>query len=148
MSWFDWRLTEQNKDMLSFTTGMISFRRRHPCLMRTQFLTGRKGRGDVPDVSWHGWRLNDPNWGDPGTQVLAYTLAGTDEMEEHLHIMLNMSDKTLQMELPIISGRKWYRVIDTSQPSPFDIIVAADQPKIVGNTYQMAARSVVVLEGR
>jgi glycogen operon protein len=99
-------------------------------------------------VTWHGQKLNDPHWGDAGAQVLAYTLAGVGEMEEDLHIMLNMSDKVVEMELPIIPGLRWHCAVDTSQPPPADIPDAADQPKVGGNTYSLSARSVVVLEGR
>ncbi|MGE5300898.1 MAG: glycogen debranching protein GlgX [Acidobacteriota bacterium] len=148
MSWFDWRLMEENDDILRFVTRMISFRKLHPSLMRKQFLTGSRSTGDLPDVTWHGLKLNDPRWGDPAAQVLAYTLAGTDEAEEQLYIMLNMSDRAEQMELPMVSGRSWYRGVDTSQPSPADILDAADQQKVEGNTYSLAARSVAVLEGR
>ncbi len=116
--------------------------------MRNQFLTGLKIKGDLPDITWHGARLNDPSWGDPDSQVLSYTLAGTDEKEEHLHIMLNMSDRTVQMELPVVPGCSWHRLVDTSQQAPADIFDAAGGPEVGENIYSMAARSVVVLEGR
>jgi glycogen operon protein len=148
MGWFDWKLIEENRDMLRFVTGMISFRKRHPSLMKSQFLTGQKISGDLPDITWHGRKLNDPRWNDPAVQVLACTLAGTDEKEEHLHILLNMSDTPVQMELPMVPGRNWYRAVDTSQPSPADIFEAAEEQKVEENIYSMAARTVVVLEGR
>jgi isoamylase len=34
LSWFDWRLTETNSDMLRFVREMIALRRRHPGLSR------------------------------------------------------------------------------------------------------------------
>ncbi len=148
LGWFDWRLTEQNRGMLRFVAEMIAFRRRHSSLMRIQFLTGQRGSRGLPDISWHGMKLNDPNWGDPGARVLAYTLAGAGEMKEDLHIMLNMSDQAVEMELPMVPGSRWHCAVDTSQPSPADIPDASDQPKVEGNTYILAARSVVVLEGR
>ena len=148
LGWLDWRLTEQNREMLRFVTEMIAFRRRHPSLMRTQFLTGQRSGDGPPDVTWHGEKLNEPHWGDAGAQVLAYTLAGAGEREEDLHIMINMSDKVVEMELPIIQGLRWHCALDTSQPPPADIPDAADQPKVGGNTYGLTARSVVVLEGR
>jgi isoamylase len=148
LGWFDWRLTEENRAMLRFVSKMIAFRRRHPALMRRQFLKGRPVDGPLPDVAWHGRRLNDPGWGDPGAQILACTLAATTETEEDLHILLNMSGIAVDMELPHVSGRNWYCAVDTSQPSPADIFESAEQPKVDGNNYRMAARSVVVLEAR
>ncbi len=148
LGWFDWRLTHENGEMLRFAGRMIAFRRRHPSLMRRQFLKGLSVGGRLPDVTWHGQRLNDPRWGDPGGQVLAYTLAAVVENEEDLHVMLNMSGNSIDMELPNVPGRIWHCAVDTSQPSPADIFEAADEPKVEGHTYRIAARSVVVLEGK
>lgn len=147
-SWFNWELTKENKDMLRFVSEMIAFRKRHPSIMRKQFLTGERGKWELPDVTWHGPKLNDPDWDDPGAQVLALTLSGTDETEEHIHIMLNMSDRTEQMELPMVSECNWYRAVDTSRPSPADIVEAVTQPKIGKYFYEVSPRSIVVLEAR
>ena len=55
LSWFDWALTERNRDMLRFVRELIALRRRHPCLTANRFFTGAPvpGRG-LPDISWHG----------------------------------------------------------------------------------------------
>ena len=148
LGWFDWRLTQVNREMLRFVTEMIAFRRRHSSLMRKQFLSGRPVSYRLPDVSWHGQKLNEPRWEDPGEQILVYTLAAVNETEDDLHVMLNMSDRPVEMELPKVSGRNWYRAVDTAQPSPADVFEAADEPGVEGNLYRMEARSVVVFEGR
>ncbi|HKZ18428.1 MAG TPA: glycogen debranching protein GlgX, partial [Geobacteraceae bacterium] len=91
LSWFDWNLTGKNSDMLRFVTGMIAFRRRHPCLMRKHFLTGKKRRGAAfPDVAWHGIKLNEPLWNDPEARILAYMLGRQTNEEEDIHIIFNM----------------------------------------------------------
>jgi isoamylase len=148
MSWFDWRLKEENEEMMRFTKKMIAFRRRHPSLMRKQFLTGQRTGNNLPDITWHGLKLDDPRWDDPDAKVLAFTLAGTTEREEDLHVMLNMSEWTVQMELPAVSGRSWYRAVDTSLPLKSDILDARKQPKTEQHLYAVAPRSVVVLEAR
>ncbi len=148
LGWFDWGLTEKNREMLRFVTEMIRFRRRHPCLMRKRFLTGRGKDGGLPDITWHGARLHRPEWGDPGAQVLAFTLAAAGDGEEHLHVMINMSDRSVEMQLPGVAGCSWHRAVDTWQPSPADISGAALQPPVNRDTYEVAPRSVVVLEGR
>jgi isoamylase len=148
ISWFDWGLNRENGEMLLFTKKMIAFRRRHPSLMRKQFLKGRSNGGDLPDITWHGVKLNEPRWDDPDAKMLAFTLAGATEAEEHLHVMLNMSDGTVQMELPAVSGRSWYRAVDTSLPSNSAILEARRQPRTVQRFYSVAPRSVVVLEAR
>jgi glycogen operon protein len=148
LSWFNWELTQEHGDMLRFVTGLIAFRKRHPCLMRKTFLTGKARGGRLPDVTWHGRRLNEPPWEDPAARILAYTLGGLTEAEENLHVMLNMSGQAVEMELPEMPGLRWYRAVDTSQLSPSDICDTACQPPVREGRYSVSARSVVVLESR
>ena len=147
LSWFDWRLVDKHRDMLEFTRAMIAFRRRHPTLRRNRFLTGQPQRyGGLPDISWHGLALNDAGWDDGNARLLAFTLAGLDEGEEHLHVLLNMWDDAMQFAVPPIDGRRWYKAIDTvSSPAvfPADDQVPVDQARI-----WVASHSVVVLESR
>jgi isoamylase len=149
LSWFDWGLTETNREMLGFTRKMIAFRKRHPSLMRKRFLTGKKKDGaSFPDVTWHGTTLNEPLWHDPNGQVLAYTLGSQHEGEEDLHIIFNMSDRSCEMALPSLSGRRWHRGIDTGEPSPGEILEPSEQIPIHGAPVRVSSRSVVVFESR
>ena len=130
LGWFDWSLTEKNRDMLRFVQRLIAFRKRHPCLQRRQFLRGiRNGGRRLPDVTWHGLRLNEPLWHDPDAQLLVYTLGGVTPDEEDLHIMLNMSEAALELPLPEVSGRRWRRAVDTSRPCPEAILEPIGQPR-------------------
>jgi len=148
LGWFDWRLTEKNNDMLRFCREMIAFRKRHPCLMRDRFLTGRARPGRLPDVTWHGVKLNEPLWHDPEGQVLAYTLGATNDAEEDLHIILNMSKEAQQIALPPLPDRVWHRAIDTGQPSPQDILQPQDQRPFASSACWARPRSVLVFESR
>jgi glycogen operon protein len=149
LSWFDWTLTEKNRELLHFVTKMIAFRKRHPCLMHKHFLTGKKKEGvPFPDVTWHGKKLNEPLWHEPDAQILAYTLGRQGREEENLHIIFNMSDHAVDMPLPFLSGRAWHRAIDTGQPSPGDILEPADQHRTKESLYRVSSHSVVVFESR
>ena len=149
LSWLDWTLTEKNREMLRFVTKMIAFRKRHPCLMRKHFLTGKKKeKAPFPDVTWHGTKLNEPLWHDPDAQILAYTLGRQREGEEDLHIVFNMSDHEVDMPLPPLSGRAWHRAIDTGQPSSGDIFEPSNQPRIKESFYRVSSHSVAVFESR
>jgi isoamylase len=149
LSWFDWALPQKQSDMLRFVSRMIAFRKRHPSLMRTRFLTGRKTkRGLFPDVTWHGTKLGEPLWHDPGAQILAYTLGRQAEGEEDLHIIFNMSDQPVDVDMPPLSRGAWHRAIDTGQPSPADILEPSDQPRSSESTARVLPRSVVVFESR
>jgi glycogen operon protein len=149
LSWFDWAFDETRQGMLRFVQHLIAFRQRHRCLRWTRFLTGKPKPGSrLPDVTWHGVELNAPLWGDPSAQILAYTLGAAEENEEHLHIILNMSENTVEVALPQFSDRTWYRAIDTERASPEDIVPPPRQSPVGTLRYIAAARSVVVLESR
>lgn len=149
LSWFDWNLLEKNREMFCFTKGMIHLRKRHPCLMQRQFLTGTINDADKQqDISWHGKQLNDPRWSDTSSRVLACTISGVALDEEDLHIMLNMSGEDLSMELPEGEGRKWYLAVDTARSLTSDVIEPALQQVIKENSIQVCSNSVVVCERR
>jgi isoamylase len=149
LSWFDWRLAEENRDMLHFVKELIALRRRHPSLNRSTFLTGEPvaGRG-LPDVAWRGYWLHEPLWFDPNAQYLAYTLAGLSEQEEDLHVILNMSEQTVEALLPEIPGRRWHLALDTSRPAEDDIVARAQQKTYESLCYAIPRRTVAVFEGR
>jgi glycogen operon protein len=149
LGWFDWTLIEKNKEMLRFVRLMIAFRKRHPSLMRNRFLTGLAREGArLPDVSWHGTRLNEPRWNDPKTQFLAFTLAGIGATEEDIHVMLNMSKHSASAELPELPDRKWRRAVDTSRLSPWDIVESPDQMVVTESWYVVSPHTVAVFESR
>ena len=146
LSWFDWDLVEHNAGIFDFVRQLIAFRKRHACFKRRQFLTGKPtdGRG-IPDVAWHGRALHKPDWDDPQSQFIAYTLGATGEDEVDLHIILNMSDLACEAELPHIGAGVWHRAIDTSMDSPDDITPPGVKIPVVGPHYNVQGRSVVVL---
>ena len=147
LSWINWTMAEKNADTLRFVQLMIALRKRHPSIMRRRFLTGQIIEGkDLTDVTWHGVEVNKPLWFDPEARILSFTLAGIEENEANLHIILNMSDRITPIELPQITGKKWCVAVDTSQPSPNDIILPIDQKPYEKTHYITSNKSVVVLE--
>jgi glycogen operon protein len=157
ISWFDWRLTEKNHDMFRFFKQMITFRKSHSILKRDRFFTGQANQRGLPDISWHGCRLNSPGWYDPGSRVLAFTMGGFSEEENSLddvdlHIMLNMEWEDLDFDIPPLAERRWYRVVDTGQPSPLDIAdnmaELGEEAIVSGNVCRVTNRSIVVLISR
>jgi isoamylase len=135
--------------MLRFVKQIIAFRKRHPTLMRRRFLTGEKPKGGrLRDIAWHGLALDKPLWDDPDAQLLAFTLAAVGDGEEDMHVMLNMSEHIIELPLPPLEGRCWYRAIDTHAPPPMDIVETHGQCACEMPTYLTQPHSVVVLEGR
>ena len=146
-SWFDWRLTETNGDMLHFVRQMIALRRRHPSLARRSFLTGEPGARGLRDIAWHGPRADESPFGAT-SRFLGFTLAGLDPEEEDLHVLANMSDRGESVELPTIAGRQWHLAVDTAREAPHDICPPDGQSAWTARRYLCQPHSVVVLEAR
>jgi glycogen operon protein len=147
LSWFDWRLVDTAHDMLRFTRELIALRKRHPSLRRRRFPTGRAAPGAaLPDIAWHGERLNDPPWHDANARLLAFTLAGDAVADTPLHVILNMSDEPRTVGVPSLIEQHWRRAVDTALATPDDATPLAQQAVRVANLYVAKPRSVVVLE--
>ncbi|SAK64752.1 glycogen debranching enzyme GlgX [Caballeronia catudaia] len=147
LSWMDWRLPDDARDMLRFVREMIALRKRHASLRRRRFLTGRPESGQThPDVAWHGERLDEPAWHDRGARFVALTLAGHAPDEPMLHIVLNMNDDARDAALPVLDHRSWRRIVDTSAEAPRDIVPDSETADIERGVCRVEARSVVVLE--
>jgi glycogen operon protein len=147
LSWMDWRLAPEASDMLRFVREMIALRKRHPGLRRRRFLTGCASAGrQYPDVAWHGERLDEPAWHDGSARLLAFTLAGEEDGEQLLHIILNMDDCVRTVALPSVEGRRWRRIVDTALPAPQDILSLEKEAVVESERCRVQARSVVVLE--
>jgi len=149
LSWFDWSLLQTELDMLGFVRGMIALRRRHRSLIRNAFFTGKPVPGrDLPDISWHGTRLNEPDWHNATTQVLAFTIAGLTPSEEDFHVILNMADLEIEVSLPSIPDRHWYPVVDTSDRATAGVFPRESQHQVPTTRWRVQPRSVVIFEGR
>jgi isoamylase len=145
--WFDWNRTHEHADVLRFFKDMIRLRKRFSTLRRNAFFTGQPNERGLPDVAWHGTLLNEPGWNDPEGRVLAFTLAGEAD-EPDLHVMLNMHYQPLDFEVARIPGRRWLRAVDTSLPSPQDILEEGKEVPVEGEIYLLEARSSAILVSR
>jgi glycogen operon protein len=146
-SWFDWTLVSRNHDLYRFWKRIIEVRKMYATLRRGQFFTGTMNERGLKDVSWHGTKLNSPGWQDPGGRVLGMTLAGFSG-DPDIHIMLNMYWEDLDFELPSVPGRNWWKIVDTSQPSPLDIADFGQELPVARDACTVEGRSVVVLVNR
>jgi glycogen operon protein len=147
LSWIDWAMADKNADMLRFVQLMIALRKRHGSIMRRRFLTGKPVEGrQMAEIQWHGTELNHVQWDNRDAKVLAFTLAGNEANESDLHVVMNMSDEHISIELPIIAGRFWCLAADTSLTSPQDIVLPCHQKPVRENYYPINTRTVVVFE--
>ncbi len=152
-TWFDWGLINRHGEILRFFKKMVEFRRQHAVLRRSHAFTGQRNVRGLLDIDWHGCRLNPPDWNDPSAHALSFTMGGFPDDNGHesddIHVILNMYWQDLDFDIPVVDGRRWYKIIDTSQPSPNDIaenlLDALNGTVIPGqSSYRASARSVVV----
>jgi isoamylase len=147
LSWLDWEIAAQNADMLQFVREMIALRKRHPSIMRRRFLTGKLIEGkNIPDISWHGAAIDQPRWDDGENRILAFTLAGCDQAEADIHVVMNMSDQDESVELPVIKGRTWCLAVDTSLPALQDVYPPSGQKPLKKLQYKVGKKTVAVFE--
>lgn len=147
--WFNWELVERNGDMLRFVRELIAFRKRHPSLQRRRFLSGQpRPDASLPDIGWQGIDGGPPQWDDPDSHTLGFTLASTEASEEDLLVLINMGGDSQTFALQVLEGRSWYLALDTARASPQDILTKDQQTHWPEDSYPVAARALVVLEGR
>jgi len=144
VGWFDWSKPKKHADLHRFWKRIIAFRKRHAALRKNSFFTGEVNKRGLKDVSWHGTMLNSPGWNDSQARALGFTLAGFDD-DPDIHVMMNMYWEPLDMGVPMIPGRQWTRVVDTSLPSPSDIADPGTEITCSGSSYRVNGRSIVVL---
>jgi isoamylase len=153
ISWTDWDLSAEARDLLAFTTGLIRLRHDEPVLHRRSFFQGRAIRGSgVQDVAWlsaRGHELSDRDW-QSDLQCFAMLLPGNaiDETDDRgrriagstLFVMFNAGTDAVAFVLPPTpTACRWTRVFDTAHPTgaPAQFAGASD--------YTLEGRSVVVL---
>jgi glycogen operon protein len=125
---------------------MIKFRHGHPALRRRQYYWGEKDGQGRPEIAWHGVQLEHPDWSHEW-RSLAFTLSGFG-VDVDIHVMISAYTEALRFELPKPhTGGSWFRVVDTSLPSPDDIADEGEEIAIGEPTYELGPRSVAVLIG-
>ena len=72
VSWLDWRLLEEHKEIQRFTRGMIAFRRAHPVLRREDFYTDA-------DIKWFAPSGATPDWADQRQKSFSCLIPGQTE---------------------------------------------------------------------
>jgi glycogen operon protein len=101
------------------------------------------------NVQLHGVRLKQPDLSHQSHSlaITAHSLGGRLLM----HFALNAYWEPLEFELPALPpadqarNLTWLRIVDTSRPSPADLVQAIDADAVIGSTHIVAARSVVML---
>jgi glycogen operon protein len=158
ISWFDWNLNAQQRELLDFTRGLIAFRAEHPVLRRRRYFEGLFLPGaDIKDLTWFkvdGTEIVDQQWTDGEVRSMAMRLAGEaiDEREaeggrisdETLLVLLNAHHEDQAFTLPESGGSgacMWECVMNTERARP---PASSGDVHAVGAAYTLAARALAL----
>jgi glycogen operon protein len=155
LNWFDWRLVEENADLLRFFRTAIALRHAHPVLRSRDHLRFADYLGaGLPDISWHGTRAWQPDW-SAGSRVLAMMLSGRHAKggltpDDDIYVAINSHWDALEFELPRPSaGRSWHVAVNTSMPEPEDCFATGQEPRLDNqDSIWVGGRSVMILVGK
>jgi isoamylase len=99
--------------------------------------------------SWHGVKLNQPDWSDDSHSLAFMAEIRTQQL--FVYVILNAYWESLDFELPPVeggAGEPWRRWIDTTLESPADIVEWGNAVPVFSQAYATGPRSVVVLFAR
>ncbi|HKB14930.1 MAG TPA: glycogen-debranching protein, partial [Planctomycetota bacterium] len=136
-TWLDWGLLERNREMFRFFQRMIAFRKARRSIGRSRFWR--------EDVRWYG-AAGEPDLSH-GSRSLAWRLGGARFDEADLYAMVNASHEPLAFHVQEGAAGDWRRVLDTSLPSPEDIVEEEEGAPLASLDVEVGPRSVVVVSG-
>ena len=159
ISWMNWELRPEDRNLLAFTQRMIMLRKNHPAFHRRNFFQGRaiKGAG-IKDILWlrpDGQEMTDEEWKQDCARCLGLFLPGDalDEVDERAQpvkdetflVLMNAHHEAIPFVLPALPpGGSWVALIDTSCEPLGNPGCRHDAEA----TYSLEARSLVVLAAR
>ena len=131
VSWVDWRLTEEQRDLADFTRHVIALRTAHPVLRRRRFFHGETlthARRPLPDLVWFapgGQEMTEEDWQRADAHSVAAFLNG-DAIAEHdscgrrvvddsFLFLFNSYWEPVEFHLPGAAyGERWTTLVDTA----------------------------------
>ncbi|CAN4084915.1 unnamed protein product [Withania somnifera] len=119
INYFRWdKKDESSSDFLRFCCLMTKFR--HGCES-----LGLDGFPTAERLQWHGHAPRTPDWSET-SRFVAFTLV--DKVKGELYVAFNASHLPVTITLPEEPGYRWWPLVDTGKPAPFDIL-ADDVPE-------------------
>lgn len=148
VSWLNWNLLKENRELFLFWKNLIKFRKQHATLRRKDFFKGTTNPySGLQDISWHNTQSDKPDF-DSSSRSLAFLIDGMEGKKiicDHIYVAINFDQQEKQFQLPTISkGGHWKFILDTENPSDF-IKGRATRFKNDQNSVEVAARSIIVL---
>ncbi len=148
IGWFNWELPARHADVHRFVRLLIAARLKRDIAVEDPDLTLNQLLGQAR-LEWHGARLGQPDWGDDSHSIALTAWSLTRRFA--FHVMINAWWEPLEFKLPPaqeLPGGRWRRWLDTSLPSPGDIVPMDEAPAFEGGTYALPPRSLAVIFAR
>ena len=157
LSWLDWRMTDADRTVLSFTRALLAIRTAHPAFQRRHFFRGERAVGAaLKDVTWlreDGEEMTATDWADPERTTLTLLMAGEgvdavdsdgrEVMDDSFLVIVHSGGDPVDFRVPWLPHRpaEWKLLIDTvcAEVPPAKTTVQA------GALLPVHAQSLVVL---
>ena len=159
ITWVHW--DKADTDLVEFTRSVSALRAAHPVFRRRRFFTGlpvrRRGAEGQLDISWFrpdGSEMTDDDWGSGfGKSVAVYLnglgipdldARGQRVTDDSFFLCFNAHHEPIEFTLPSTEfGQSWTPVVDSAVLAGS---LENSQPIPVGQSVQVAARAMVVLQ--
>ena len=155
ISWYDWDLIDDNRELHRFVKNLIRLRKKYPSLRRHSFYAGGTANPDsaLPDITWLSSTAVNRKW-DTRDNKLACIISGNKTNTSgkkdcpDLYLLFNPTDKTAKFSLFSQGLRRWRKIIDTSREAPFDIRLNNGGDEIESTIMiELQPKSLIVLRG-
>jgi glycogen operon protein len=160
ISWINWELPEEAKQLRDLVRQLIQFRRQQPVLKRRKFFQGRSIRGaEIKDVTWFDpteREMTDQGWNAGFVRCLGVLWAGdviedVDETGQRIEgetilILLNAHHEPIPFQLPSHDHEsRWQLVLDTALDSAHPDASPNGHSFAAEEKYDLRERSLAVL---
>ncbi len=156
ISWVDWELQPQQRELLAFVQDLIRLRKAHPLLRRRNFFQGRDIAGNgIKDITWlnpDGREMSGEEWSQSFARCLGIYLAGDalDELDrqgqaisdDDFLLLINAHHEEIPFLLPAYRRKiRWGLMLDTGRKPAR----ATEGGYRAGQHYPLQGRSLAVL---
>jgi isoamylase len=159
ISWVNWDLNADQKDLLAFTAAAIDLRKAHPILRRRRFFAGdakHGGKSELGDILWFkpdASEMDEVDWNSGFARSLMVFLngdaipeldaVGRPITDDHFLLLFNAHTEPIRFTMPAAEfGQNWLVRLDTTtgQVDPQNI-----RPWRARSTHRVDAHSMMVL---
>jgi isoamylase len=159
ISWVNWDLNADQKDLQAFTSAAISLRKTHPVLRRRRFFAGdakHGGKSELGDILWFkpdASEMDEADWNSGfarsvmvflnGDAIPELDAVGRPITDDHFLLLFNAHTEPIRFTMPAAEfGQNWLVRLDTAtgQVDPANV-----RPWRARSTHRVEAHSMIVL---